>query len=152
MHTCSDCELRKPDTDFYWHKSGGRKSSKCKPCYLNSRKKYNEEWRQDNVERTAIYQKENYNSLKRLEAHYVKEYNITLADYDAMYEEQKGKCAICGSTNPKTPKNGRFCVDHDHVTGKVRGLLCSSCNRGIGLLQDDYEIILNAYKYLTKKW
>jgi len=104
------------------------------------------------VERTAIYQKENYNSLKRLEAHYVKEYNITLADYDAMYEEQKGKCAICGSTNPKTPKNGRFCVDHDHVTGKVRGLLCSSCNRGIGLLQDDYEIILNAYKYLTKKW
>ena len=151
MYVCKDCNENKLSDDFYWHKGGGRKSSKCKYCYLKSRKDYNVQWRQDNAEHTRAYRKENYDSLKRLELHYLKEYNITLADYDYMYELQDGKCAICESEESKTPKNGRFCVDHDHKTGEVRGLLCSSCNRGIGLLQDDFNVVLNAYKYLTKK-
>jgi len=151
MYTCTKCEVDKLEDGFYWHKNGGRKSSLCKPCYNESRKDYNEKWREANAEHVVEYRVKNYNSEARLELHYKKEYNITLQDYDDMYESQEGKCKICGSTDAKTPKNGRFCVDHDHSTGEVRGLLCSSCNRGIGLLQDDPDVVLNAYKYLTKK-
>ena len=152
MYVCSHCSLEKSDEDFYWHKNGGRKSSMCKNCYIQSRKDYNSEWREQNADYIKESAAKKYNSEKRLEIHYKKEYDITLSDYDKMYAYQDGKCAICHGTDTKTPKNGRFCVDHDHDTGKVRGLLCASCNRGIGLLKDDPETVLSAYKYLMEKW
>lgn len=152
MYTCKECLEEKPSSEYYTHKNGGRKSAMCKPCYLESRKEYNAEWRIDNKDYVKETNTTNYNSLQRRELHYKKEYNITLEDYDTMYEAQGGKCKICGTEDPKTPKNGRFCVDHNHETGEVRGLLCSSCNRGIGLLQDNPDVILSAYKYLTQKW
>jgi len=149
MYVCTECKETKAKEDFYFHKNGGRKSSKCKPCYVESRKTYSSNWKESNMDHVKEYNKNYYDSEKRLELHYKKEYNITLQDYDLMYEQQNGKCKICESTESKTPKSGRFCVDHDHATGEVRGLLCSSCNRGIGLLQDDPDVILNAYRYLT---
>ena len=151
-YLCSSCNIEKDNSEFYWHKKGGRKSSMCKKCYLESRKKYNSSWKKDNAQYVKDFASINYDSEKRLEAHYKKEYNITLSDYDKMFEEQDGRCAICRGTETKTPKNGRFCVDHDHSTGEVRGLLCGSCNRGIGLLGDDPDVVLRAHKYLMKKW
>ncbi len=74
-------------------------------------------------------------------------YGINLADYDCMYHEQDGLCAICHLPQ-NSKRNTRFCVDHDHDTGEVRGLLCDSCNRGIGLLKDDPRLLENAAKYL----
>ena len=71
-------------------------------------------------------------------------YGITLADYDAMLEEQDGCCAICKTDTIK----GRFAIDHCHKTGKVRGLLCFDCNTGIGKLKDDPSLLLTAYEYL----
>lgn len=60
-------------------------------------------------------------------------YNITLEEYDCIFEQQNGVCAICGSVN----KNGmRLSVDHNHKTNKVRGLLCINCNRKLGVLED----------------
>jgi len=76
-------------------------------------------------------------------------YGITLEEYDVMYEQQKGVCAICSL--PQTGRAERLCVDHNHETGKVRGLLCSHCNRGIGLLKDDYRILNRAASYLREK-
>jgi len=70
-------------------------------------------------------------------------YGITIDRYDEMYEQQDGKCAIC-----KAEDEGRFAVDHCHNTGKVRGLLCRSCNLGIGQLKDDIEVLTNAITYL----
>lgn len=74
-------------------------------------------------------------------------YGISLADYDRMYEEQDGACAICRLPQ-NSKRNTRFCVDHDHDTGCVRGLLCDSCNRGIGLLKDDPRLLDRAAQYL----
>lgn len=74
-------------------------------------------------------------------------YGISFADYDRMYHEQDGFCAICRLPQ-NSKRNTRFCVDHDHDTGEVRGLLCDSCNRGIGLLKDDPRLLENAAKYL----
>jgi len=73
-------------------------------------------------------------------------YGITVEDYDEMLESQDNGCAICG----KTPEeNGRrLHVDHDHRTGKVRGLLCHACNMLIGFAYDDIDILLNTINYL----
>ena len=77
----------------------------------------------------------------------IKNYGIDLSTYDRMYLEQGGVCKIC-SLPQKSTRNERLCIDHDHETGKVRGLLCDGCNRGIGLLKDDYRIIERAASYL----
>ncbi len=71
-------------------------------------------------------------------------YGITEADFDRILEEQDGACAICRTLfEDKKP-----CIDHDHETGEVRGLLCYSCNSGIGQLRDDPELLAKAIRYL----
>jgi hypothetical protein len=72
-------------------------------------------------------------------------FGMTIEEYDAMLIAQDGGCAICGKTNP----NGkRLAVDHDHTTGKVRGLLCHNCNVGIGSLFDDAALMRKAADYV----
>ncbi len=80
-------------------------------------------------------------------------YGITLAQYEAMLETQKHVCAICGQ--PETRVRGkrgltRLAVDHDHVTGKVRGLLCAKCNAGIGHFNDSCLLLAKAIVYLRE--
>jgi hypothetical protein len=74
-------------------------------------------------------------------------YGITDEDYNNMFISQDGKCAICG-TSDQTGKWQRFGVDHCHKTGKVRALLCNECNRGMGLLKDNAELLRKAADYL----
>ena len=82
----------------------------------------------------------------------LKKYNLSLEEYDLLVEEQNNKCAICGTTENKgTAKNGRWQIDHNHKTGEVRGLLCQSCNLGLGCLQDSPEILSKALSYLLEK-
>lgn len=82
-------------------------------------------------------------------------YGITEDDYQRMLREQEGKCAICGTTDPRLAlptrsKSDRFCVDHDHATGRVRGLLCSPCNTGLGHFGDNTETMAAAVRYLLR--
>ena len=63
--------------------------------------------------------------------------------------EQNGRCAICGVPEYELPS--RLYIDHDHETGKVRGLLCPSCNTGLGHLKDDPEVLLRACIYLLTR-
>ena len=79
-----------------------------------------------------------------------KVYGITGDDYDRLLRFQDGRCAICGNK----PKARRLAVDHDHVTGAVRGLVCagserSGCNFALGLFHDDPAIVWRAFVYLT---
>ena len=78
-------------------------------------------------------------------------YGITAADYDRMYTEQGGRCAICGKTASAGNSPGhwkdKLAVDHCHETGKVRGLLCNDCNAGIGHLGNE-SVALSAARYL----
>lgn len=76
-------------------------------------------------------------------------YGIDESVYQKLYEAQNGVCAIC--KQPESIEGRRLCVDHSHITGDVRGLLCSNCNRGIGLLKDSPELVRNAFHYLTGK-
>jgi len=78
--------------------------------------------------------------------HRIQAYGITVDEYNAMYTAQNGGCYICGE--PEIGKS--LSIDHDHVSGKVRGLLCSNHNRALGLMQDDPDILLKAHEYLVK--
>ena len=76
-------------------------------------------------------------------------FGISYDDYCEMERNQNGVCAICGQF--ETHRRGqRLCVDHDHETGKTRGLLCHHCNTGIGLLGDNISTLQNAIDYLTR--
>lgn len=76
-------------------------------------------------------------------------YGITMQQYRSMWLRQSGACAICKQPE-RTERNRLLTIDHDHVTGQVRGLLCSQCNRAIGLLQDDPKIIATAAQYVRE--
>ncbi len=80
--------------------------------------------------------------------HQLRQYGMTLDDYDAMLAAQGGVCAICGSAEPGG-SGGRFAVDHDHATGDVRGLLCAKCNTGLGLFGDDVPRMVKGIVYLA---
>lgn len=83
-------------------------------------------------------------------AYNLSRYGLTVVAYDEMLEEHGGVCAICGE--PPKPDGvraaSRLHVDHDHETGKVRGLLCNHCNRGIGAFRDRPELLELAILYL----
>ena len=80
-------------------------------------------------------------------------YALTSEQYDALLTAQNGVCAICHK--PERAKlNGTvksLAIDHDHATGKVRGLLCQKCNRGIGQFNDDPKLLRGAADYLEEK-
>jgi hypothetical protein len=82
--------------------------------------------------------------------YYKRVYGILAQDYKDMFEKQKGLCAICyrPGFNMKDLDEPQLVVDHCHSTGKVRGLLCHNCNRGLGLFQDLIEVVNNAKLYL----
>ena len=85
--------------------------------------------------------------FRRAHWYYKVRYGITYAEYLAMSERQGGVCAICGKPQP----NGRrLYVDHDHYTGKVRDLLCRSCNSGIGNFNEDERLLAAATEYLHR--
>lgn len=75
-----------------------------------------------------------------------KNYGITLDDYNRMFQEQNGCCKICGKHQQDLKAS--LHVDHNHMTGKVRGLLCHHCNVGIGHFEDNIVLLSNAITYL----
>jgi hypothetical protein len=73
-----------------------------------------------------------------------KKYGITVEDWDWLWAEQNGRCAAC-QIDLNTVK---VCVDHDHKTNEVRGLLCNECNHGLGKFKDDAETLMRAAQYV----
>ena len=116
-------------------------AKKMERYYANpekSKERYKAEYQMNKHKES--YQKRLRNStLKRL-------YGITIEDFDSMYIEQGGCCAICGKHQSEL--NRTLSVDHCHETGKVRGLLCRKCNAGIGHFDDDLGTMRNVIKYL----
>lgn len=127
--------------------AGRRKRLVCKPCDGIKHKKYREE----NKERLKI-QKSEYRAKhpeKWRNRNLVKNYGITLDQYNQILIKQNNVCAIC--LKPEANRSKRYknlATDHHHVTKKVRGLLCNKCNRAIGLLGDSIDIALNLTEYL----
>ena len=113
-------------------------------------------------EQNALYRAANKEKIKAQQAEwrknnkrYIKEANMrrtsgmTLVDYERKLEEQNYRCAICENCLLLEPLK-RIHGDHCHVTGQPRGILCHECNTGIGLLQDDPDLLRAAINYLEK--
>jgi hypothetical protein len=79
--------------------------------------------------------------------YFERQYGITVEDYNRMFEEQGGRCKICETHQSELSK--ALAVDHDHSTGRVRGLLCHRCNTALGLMNDDPRTIRKMIAYLS---
>lgn len=100
-------------------------------------------WYQQNKDEVMVDERRIMNARKY---HLKKTYGMTVDEYMDLYEAQEGKCAVCGTTEP----GGRFknfAVDHDHVTGHNRGLLCYTCNVALGLLKEDPDTMRALLSY-----
>ena len=125
---CSGCGTTEIDK-FYVDASGKRTNKDCKECH---KAKAKNRWQAKSV------------LDKRLTVAH--RYGLTAEQYIALADQHGGKCGICGEI-PKTARG--LHIDHCHATGKVRGLLCHSCNVGIGALRDDPKLLSKALEYLT---
>lgn len=166
MKKCIACRTEKELTEFYPRKDSldGHRNN-CKICKDKTDKKYNEL----NKEKIKERYRQRYTSdqfkikhKKYRDSHkeqsrnsvLIKKYGITLYQYKNMFKAQDGLCAIC--FNPETAREVRnkkirtLAVDHDHVTGKVRGLLCGNCNHMIGQSKDNIETLQKAINYLKE--
>jgi hypothetical protein len=134
MKVCPCCNVEQSRDSFYISK--GNLSAYCKPC-----------WK---IKVTRKAQKPTKETRKNSTLKH--RFGISLSDFNIMYEEQHGRCAICGKEITKYAESRDLttvaCVDHSHVTGRVRGLLCNHCNTGIGLLQENPVILNSAINYL----
>lgn len=120
--------------NFYWKER--RKTS-------NDKKEYMREWHKKSRHANPEYYFDIY--LR-------KRYKVTIDWYREQLSKQNNVCAICNQSE-KTIIHGKIIsmpVDHDHETGKARGLLCTKCNRGLGLFRDDINLLKSAIEYLQK--
>ena len=126
MPVCKSCGVDKPRKEFRKYTNAGRNRNisgiyrTCKPCHNDNIRDYKRRW-----------------DLKN-------KYGITLEEY---YEMAKDGCDICGKTVEEN--KGTLIVDHDHETGKVRGVLCTVCNTGLGKLGDNVKGLTRALEYLN---
>ncbi|MDC6462634.1 endonuclease VII domain-containing protein [Planktomarina temperata] len=127
---CNECREFKSAENFSISRDGRSfkgiaMNSKCKPC----------------------------KEIQKSKAFIRRRYGISYEEYVQIREDQDHKCAICRSSDHKNKRTGQllqtFFIDHDHATGNVRGLLCSSCNHALGQFKDDRAVMLNAIAYLT---
>ena len=122
------------------------------------KKKLNEStktWRKNNPEKIREIRKRTDAKRKERKRHtnLMREYGISLEQYNEFLKFQNGVCAICKQPETQVSRHGTplpLCVDHCHTSGKVRGLLCRSCNLGIGNLKDSIDNLLNAILYLKE--
>ena len=132
---CPECGETKPLDEFFNNKAKkDGKQSYCKSCD-NARRAA---WAKANPEKEAANKRRI--DLKR-------RYGITVEQYDEMLAEQGGRCACCGTD---TPGGNGWQVDHCHDSDELRGILCHSCNVGIGHLGDNVDGVWQAMLYLVK--
>lgn len=147
---CSVCSVFKSWDEYSWKRSKEYKDKspkinqikqpKCKNCAHSETKA----WRE----------KQSPERLKHL--YLTNTYGLSYKDFTDMLELQEYRCRVCSRTlevsiEARQLKASSAVVDHDHITGKVRGILCNECNRGLGYFHDNKESLMNAIKYLTEQ-
>lgn len=145
FRVCTLCQTLQPFENFNKH-SKGKLRTECKTCSKTKNKKYYSQNR-DKIKK-QVKEKSSFNKEKIQNAKLQNKFGITLKDKENLFEKQGRCCAIC-KTKENVVNRG-WDVDHCHDTGKVRGILCSNCNRGLGLFGDDPSVVLNAFEYLKK--
>jgi len=124
MKRCCTCKQLKIVTEF--HKNSSVKdglNAQCKNCNKIVKKKYRK------------------NNKAKIKDYNLKQYGISLDGYNKIFQKQQGKCAICGIHQSELYRS--LDVDHNHNSGKVRGLLCNSCNMKLGIFEAQFDNFIN---------
>lgn len=108
-------------------------------------KKYNKVYHKRNAERERKYRREHKEELRAWQ--FKNSYGVSLEQIDKILLGQNHQCPICGEPLRDGGASGRH-IDHDHKTNRIRGILCSRCNLGLGLFRDNSKFLANAAKYL----
>lgn len=129
LKRCTRCGVEKHHAEFY--KRNRKPIAACIPCTRVS---------------NNLSSGKNKKDTERF-----RKFGITPADFAALLEAHEHKCAICGTADNGTylGKPRAMAVDHSHVTGQLRGILCSRCNSGLGLFSDSVEVLTGAIEYLN---
>lgn len=165
MKVCALCRQNKPLSDYAIRSrnyGGTRKTIyfRCRPCQRAKMKEwhaknpeyrrmqntpYQRKWREANPEKVKAYSDNRFD--KRREYNLLKKYNLTIDQYNQMFQDQGRACAICKSPTANAGRYG-WHVDHCHETETVRGILCHGCNIGIGNLRHRPDVLRAAAEYL----
>jgi hypothetical protein len=171
---CASCRIEKPFSEFYHSNSKDGYHAYCKVCKIRLNKKYQlpapdrrlhfgegegrtrvctdcriaKSLDEYSYSKTSLDACQPYckpcSVIRSKKSKYYREYGIIIEQYTDMLKEQKGLCAGCNELME------RPCVDHNHITGKIRGLLCVSCNMFLGKIKDSTEILLSLIEYLER--
>ena len=138
MKRCTKCKEEKSLSEFDNRKaSKDGKTAQCTLCLRTKAMKV----RKENPEITRASNLRN-------------RFNMSIKEYNVIFLKQKGKCRICNKAETMKSLNGEIkwlACDHNHNTGKIRGLLCSSCNTGLGKMGDSIKNLKSAIEYLKKE-
>jgi hypothetical protein len=163
---CRGCGEEKPDEAFALRSDKGYRRRTCNDCmnqrqgqrqanYRAERRAWKErtKWGAKGGKAAAARGDWLRNMAPAAKARYIRDanlkalYGISLVQYEQLLEQQGGVCAICGRSPRGRPV---LDVDHDHLTGIVRGLLCGNCNRAVGLLDDNPDLFDKAKAYILQ--
>lgn len=133
---CYVCKIVKPLVDFYTDRGAtwGR-AGRCIACAAIQNKR----WRVENKEKASLVSRKTHIKMK---------YGISWEEFERVYSTQDGRCAICTKELQKASRD--TCIDHDHLTGVIRGVLCRKCNTGLGQFCDDLLVLKKAVTYLEQ--
>lgn len=161
---CSKCQQALPPEAFTRDaRNSTGLQSQCRACRKPAADAWREQhphasrdWKRANRDHVRDYKRQYHkdNPEKQRHSRLRRQFDLTPEQYDAMLSSQNGGCAICGGqerrADPRTGQAYALAVDHDHETGRVRGLLCSNCNRALGWLNDDPDRLRSAASYLER--
>lgn len=176
MKKCTCCGESKPLEDYYLvNKKSHKRVARCKKCAVKAaisdykaneakKKEYLREYNVKNKELLRIKRAARYQANKELHASrgrkwreanadkqrdysFKKTYGISVEEYEAMALARDNKCELCSGTNVD---GRRLSVDHCHASGKIRGLLCNSCNLALGMFKDDIAVLERAINYVRR--
>ena len=143
-----DYKIKKRLSTKKWRENNPEKVKEYRKLYeqIEKVKKYRQEYRKTKGPKNAKqWRDKNPDRARSVSLMY--SYGISIEQYNQIFVDQNGVCLICGGKEP----NGRsLCVDHNHETGQIRGLLCRACNSGLGHFKENVDSLNNAIIYLNK--
>ncbi len=155
VKTCSMCKRilslssyykAKKNKDGYFGHCKECQKTKSHDFYIKNKEKRNKQ--------TRVWRKSNPKRLKTIERRAtLKKHGVALEEYEFLLKRCGNRCVICNEKETRKNQYGitPLSVDHDHKTGKIRGLLCNRCNRVLGMVKDDLNILTEMKSYLGDK-
>lgn len=140
---CSKCDVDKPIEKF--NRAAGNKDgyrSECKECTAKYYRQYKKENNEQLKKSWRDASKRHYEISDNARIKHLRKYGLDLDGYDRLFVEQSGKCKICS-------REISLVIDHCHVTGKVRGLLCNGCNLALAYFEEKPDRMQKAIEYLS---